>query len=106
MSSLSPLCYAKNDNRSVVYTEVNVKQLVNITLYITQVLYACAIISLSTSKRRTSMTIEELQTKTTLYKIAKELNLTYPAVFKWKKRGKIPPLRLFQLKEIHPEWFV
>jgi hypothetical protein len=51
------------------------------------------------------MTIEELQTKITLYKIAKELNLTYPAVFKWKKRGKIPPLRLFQLKEIHPEWF-
>jgi len=51
------------------------------------------------------MTIEELQTKTTLYKVAKLLNLTYPAVFKWKKRGKIPPLRLFQLKEIKPEWF-
>ena len=57
-------------------------------------------------KRRTSMTIEELQSKTTLYKIAKELNLTYPAVFKWKKRGKIPKLRLFEIKELHPEWFV
>jgi hypothetical protein len=57
-------------------------------------------------RTNTSMTIEELQAKTTLYKIAKELNLTYPAVFKWKKRGKIPKLRLFEIKELHPEWFV
>lgn len=57
-------------------------------------------------RQNNTITIEELQSKTTLYKIAKELNLTYPAVFKWKKKGKIPKLRLFEIKELHPEWFV
>jgi hypothetical protein len=52
------------------------------------------------------MTVEELEKKTTLYKVAKLLNLSAPAIYKWRKTNKIPALRLFQLKEIKPEWFV
>lgn len=51
------------------------------------------------------MTVDQLLKKATLYQIAKILNLTPPAVYKWKKTGKIPSLRLFQLKEAKPEWF-
>jgi len=53
-----------------------------------------------------TMTVEELEKKTTLYKVAKLLNLSAPAIYKWRKTNKIPALRLFQLKEIKPEWFV
>lgn len=52
------------------------------------------------------MTVEDLEKKTTLYKVAKLLNLSPPAIYKWRKTNKIPALRLFQLKEIKPEWFV
>jgi len=51
------------------------------------------------------MTVVELEKKTTLYKVAKLLNLSAPAIYKWRKTNKIPPLRLFQLKEMKPEWF-
>lgn len=52
------------------------------------------------------MTVVELEKKITLYKVAKMLNLSAPAIYKWRKTNKIPPLRLFQLKEMKPEWFV
>lgn len=52
------------------------------------------------------MTVVELEKKTTLYKVGQLLGLTYPAVYKWRKTNKIPALRLFQLKEMKPEWFV
>jgi hypothetical protein len=52
------------------------------------------------------MTVVELETKTTLYKVAKLLNLSAPAIYKWRKTNKIPKLRLFELKELKPEWFV
>lgn len=51
------------------------------------------------------MTLEQLLKKTTLYKVARLLNVSPPAVYKWKKTGKIPDLRLYQLKELKPEWF-
>ena len=51
------------------------------------------------------MTVEELEKKTTLYKVAKELGLTAPAVYKWRETGKVPDLRVYQLKEKMPEWF-
>jgi hypothetical protein len=50
------------------------------------------------------MNIQELQTHATLYKVALLLNISPPAVYKWKKSG-IPALRLYQLKEMKPEWF-
>jgi predicted transcriptional regulator len=50
------------------------------------------------------MNIQDLQTHATLYKVALLLNISPPAVYKWKKSG-IPPLRLYQLKEMKPEWF-
>jgi len=52
----------------------------------------------------TAMNIQDLQKHTTLYKVALLLDLTPPAVYKWRKSG-IPPLRLYQLKELKPEWF-
>jgi hypothetical protein len=58
----------------------------------------------STTKEK-SMTVTELEKITTLYKVGQMLNLTYPAVYKWRKTNKIPALRLFQLKEMKPEWF-
>ena len=51
------------------------------------------------------MTLEQLMKKTTLYKVSKALGVTPPAIYKWKKTGKIPPLRMYQLKEMKPEWF-
>ena len=51
------------------------------------------------------MKIDDLLEKTSLYQVAKLLGLTYPAVHKWKKTGKIPDLRIYQLKEKKPEWF-
>jgi predicted transcriptional regulator len=52
------------------------------------------------------MTVQELEKKATLYQVAKILKLSPPAIYKWRKSNKIPALRLFQLKEIKPEWFV
>ena len=51
------------------------------------------------------MTVEELEKKITLYKVAKALNLSAPAVYKWRKTNKIPNLRMYQLKELMPELF-
>lgn len=52
-----------------------------------------------------AMDIKTLETKATLYQVAKLLNLSPPAVYKWRKAGKIPTLRLYELKEKKPEWF-
>lgn len=52
-----------------------------------------------------AMTLEKLMEFTTLYEIAKILELSPPSAYKWKASGKIPPLRLYQLKEKRPEWF-
>ena len=49
--------------------------------------------------------IEDLEKHMTCYKIAKLLGVTPTSVYQWKKTGKIPPLRVFQLKELKPEWF-
>jgi hypothetical protein len=65
----------------------------------------CDTLNPSTTKELT-MTVEELEKKTTLYKVGQLLGLTYPAVYKWRKTNKIPKLRLFELKELKPEWFV
>jgi len=51
------------------------------------------------------MTVEELEKHASLYRVAKILGMTAPSVYKWKKSG-IPPLRLYQLKEKRPEWFI
>ena len=51
------------------------------------------------------MTVEELEKKASLYKVAQVLNLTAPAVYKWRKKNVIPDLRLYQLREKKPEWF-
>ena len=51
------------------------------------------------------MTVAELEQKASLYKVAKILGLTAPAVYKWRETGKVPDLRVYQLKEKKPEWF-
>lgn len=51
------------------------------------------------------MTVEELMKKANLSEVARLLNLSAPAVYKWKKTNKIPKLRLFELRELKPEWF-
>lgn len=51
------------------------------------------------------MTLEKLMEFTTLYEIAKILDLSPPSAYKWKAKGKIPALRLYQLREKRPEWF-
>jgi hypothetical protein len=51
------------------------------------------------------MNIETLKTKATLYQISQILKIKPPAVYKWAKTGKIPELRLYQLRELRPEWF-
>ena len=51
------------------------------------------------------MKLSELQKHVTLYEIAKVLGITAPAAYKYKKTGKIPHLRVYELKEKRPEWF-
>jgi predicted transcriptional regulator len=51
------------------------------------------------------MTVAELEKKASLYKVAKVLGLTAPAVYKWRETGKVPDLRVYQLREKMPEWF-
>jgi DNA-binding transcriptional regulator Cro len=51
------------------------------------------------------MKIEDLEKHATCYKIAKLLGVTPTSVYQWKRTGKIPPLRIYQLKEMKPEWF-
>jgi hypothetical protein len=50
------------------------------------------------------MKLEQITKHASLYQIAKLLDMTPPATYKWKKAG-IPPLRVYQLKELKPEWF-
>jgi len=52
-----------------------------------------------------NMTITELKQFATLYQVARILKISPPAVYKWEKKEQIPPLRLYQLKELRPEWF-
>ena len=51
------------------------------------------------------MTLIELKKHTTLYKVAKLLNISVPAVYHWQLAEQIPPKRLEQLKKLRPEWF-
>jgi hypothetical protein len=51
------------------------------------------------------MKIEDLEKYATCYKISKLLGVTPTSVYQWKKTGKVPLLRVFQLKEMKPEWF-
>lgn len=51
------------------------------------------------------MKLDELPKGVSLYTVAKVLGLTAPATYKWKKTGKIPDLRVYELKEKKPEWF-
>ena len=53
-----------------------------------------------------NMTITELKQFATLYQVARILKISPPAVYKWEKKEQIPPLRLYQLKELRPEWFI
>jgi hypothetical protein len=53
-----------------------------------------------------NMTITELKQYATLYQVARILKISPPAVYKWEKKEQIPPLRLYQLKELRPEWFL
>lgn len=52
-----------------------------------------------------NMTITELKQFATLYQVAKILKISPPAVYKWEKKEQIPALRLYQLKELRPEWW-
>lgn len=51
------------------------------------------------------MTTEELMKHASLSDVARLLGLSAPAVYKWKKSGVVPQLRVFQLREKKPEWF-
>jgi predicted DNA-binding transcriptional regulator AlpA len=51
------------------------------------------------------MTTDELMKHATLSEVARLLGLSAPAVYKWKKSGVVPQLRVFQLREKKPEWF-
>jgi hypothetical protein len=64
-----------------------------------------ASVTICMSMKGNVMTLDELLQKTTLYKVAKILDAKPTSLYKWKKTGKIPPLRLYQLKEKMPEWF-
>jgi predicted site-specific integrase-resolvase len=52
------------------------------------------------------MTLEQLFKKANPYQVAKILGITPSSAYKWRKEGEIPPLRLYELKEKRPEWFV
>jgi predicted transcriptional regulator len=51
------------------------------------------------------MTVVDIEKYMTCYALAKLLNVSPNAVYHWKKRGSIPALRIYQLKEMKPEWF-
>jgi len=51
------------------------------------------------------MKLSDLPKDVTLYQVAKVLGLSAPATYKWRKTGKIPSLRVYELKEKKPEWF-
>jgi endonuclease III len=64
-----------------------------------------AILSAQTTTKGNQMTVEELEKHASLYRVAKILGMTAPSCYKWRKTG-IPALRLYQLKEKRPEWFI
>lgn len=51
------------------------------------------------------MKVTDLPKEVTLYQLAKVLNITAPAAYRYKKKNKIPDLRVYQLREAKPEWF-
>jgi hypothetical protein len=51
------------------------------------------------------MKVTDLPKEVTLYQLSKVLGITAPAAYKYKKVNKIPDLRVYQLKELKPEWF-
>lgn len=53
------------------------------------------------------MKVEELlaKSKCNLSEVARVLGITAPASYKWLKTGLVPELRIYQLKELKPEWF-
>jgi hypothetical protein len=51
------------------------------------------------------MKLSDLPKHVTLYELAKVLEITAPAAYKYKKNGVIPELRAYQLREKKPEWF-
>jgi predicted site-specific integrase-resolvase len=53
------------------------------------------------------MKVEELlaKSKCNLSEVARVLNITAPAAYKWLKTGEVPPLRVYELREKKPEWF-
>jgi predicted transcriptional regulator len=51
------------------------------------------------------MKIEDLEKHATCYKIAKMLGVTPTSVYQWRRTGKIPQLRIYQLRDLKPEWF-
>jgi len=51
------------------------------------------------------MNIDQLPKGVTLYQVAKLLGMRTTSTYKWKTRG-IPPLAVYRLKELKPEWFV
>lgn len=58
-----------------------------------------------TNQPRKTMKLSDLPKDVTLYQVAKVLGLSAPATYKYKKKGVIPPLRVYELKEKKPEWF-
>ena len=54
------------------------------------------------------MKVEDIEKHMTCYALAKLLKVSPNAVYHWKKDkgGRIPELRIYQLKELKPEWFV
>lgn len=51
------------------------------------------------------MTFDELMKLTTVREVSKVLDISVPAIYKWKNTNTVPELRLFQLREKKPEWF-
>ena len=39
------------------------------------------------------------------YRLAAILGVTRQATTIWSRNKRIPPLRVYQLKDLHPEWF-
>lgn len=64
------------------------------------------VLSLGYNQLKEHMKVSSLPKDVTLYKISQELKIKPSAVYKWKNKNEIPKLREYQLKELHPEWFV
>jgi len=51
------------------------------------------------------MTPKELFKFANPYQIAKLLGISPSGCYRWNLTGKVPPLRLYELREKKPEWF-